>query len=196
MTVAEVVAEVEKDRLFYDDSGGGVTFSGGEPFAQPDFLRELLACCHSRGIHTAVDTCGFCPREELLSAASLADLFLYDLKIMDENRHRLYTGVSNAAILENLTALASVHENIWIRVPIIPGVNDDIENLQAVASLVSGVAAVRQLNLLPYHRTGTAKFRRLGRPYDLEGISDLSLEHLEEIGRIFSDLGITVKLGG
>jgi pyruvate formate lyase activating enzyme len=163
MTVDEVLAEVLKDRLFYDDSGGGVTFSGGEPLVQPEFLMGLLAACRARAIHTAVDTSGYAPQEQLLSAAGLTDLFLYDLKTMDDARHLECTGVSNAAILENLIALGRVHQNIWIRIPIIPGFNDDAEQLDAAARFVASIPAVRQVSLLPYHPTGIHKSRWLGR---------------------------------
>ncbi|MCJ7776926.1 MAG: glycyl-radical enzyme activating protein [Sedimentisphaerales bacterium] len=196
MTVAAVMNEVLKDLLFYDDSGGGVTFSGGEPLAQPQFLKELLAHCHTKGIYTAVDTCGFCCQEDLLSIVPLTDLFLYDIKIMDEVKHKQYTGVSNIPILENLKALGTVHNNIWVRLPIIPGLNDDEENLQEIARLATSIRTVRQVNLLPYHKTGIAKFKRLRQHYRLEGISDPSAALLEKIKRNFSAFGLTVKTGG
>jgi len=196
MTVSEVMNEVLKDRLFYDDSGGGVTFSGGEPLAQPEFLKELLAHCRTKEIHTAVDTSGFCPRQDLLSVAPLTDLFLYDLKIMDQTRHIQYTGVSNTPVLENLKALGGIHGNIWLRLPVIPGVNDDEKNLQAVAQIAVSIPAVRQVNLLPYHKTGIAKFKRLKQPYRLESVPDPSAELLEKVRQNFTAFGLTVKTGG
>ena len=158
------MTEVLKDRLFYDDSGGGVTISGGEPLVQPEFLMGLLAACRTRGVHTAVDTSGYAPRGQLLAAAGLTDLFLYDLKTMDDERHLECTGVSNATILENLAALGRVHDNIWLRIPIIPGFNDDAGQLEAAARLAASIPAVRQVSLLPYHATGTHKAQRLGPP--------------------------------
>jgi pyruvate formate lyase activating enzyme len=196
MTVTEVLNEILKDRLFYDDSGGGVTFSGGEPLAQPNFLKALLQACRRQQIHTAVDTCGYVSKEQLLSVAPLVDLFLYDLKIMDDAKHRQYTGVSNVPILENLKALANSHNNIWIRMPIIPGVNDDDENLEAVAKFVVSVPGVQQINLLPYHKTGIVKFKRLQQTYPLENIPEPSPEHLEKAGQKFSRLGLITKMGG
>ena len=163
MTVAEVLAEILKDRIFYDDSGGGVTVSGGEPFAQPEFLRDLLEACRAECIHTAVDTCGFASLEDLLSIAPLTDLFLYDLKILDDDVHRRFTGVSNAAILDNLKALSGEHSNIWIRVPVIPGFNDDAYHLDAIARFAASVDGVRQVNLLPFHELGMHKNEHLGR---------------------------------
>ncbi len=196
MSVSEVMAEVLRDRVFYDDSGGGVTFSGGEPLMQPRFLEGLLAACRSLGIHTAVDTCGYGAREHLLSIAPLTDLFLYDLKTGDDAKHTQYTGVSNAMILENLSALGLVHSNIWIRLPLIPGLNDDDGQLEATARLAASVAGVRQINLLPYHRMAVHKFRRLGRPYGLEHTEDPTPERLEEIRQKLSAYGLSVKTGG
>lgn len=165
MTVDEVLAEVLQDRVFYDESGGGVTFSGGEPLGQPDFLRELLRACHASGIHTAIDTCGYAPWEQLAAVAPFTDLFLYDLKVIDDKRHVEYTGVTNKLILSNLKSLGRIHANIWVRVPIVPGFNDDVATLEAIGRFATSVAGVRQVNLLPYHETGASKFARLGRPY-------------------------------
>jgi pyruvate formate lyase activating enzyme len=129
---------------------------------QPRFLRSLLEACRAEGIHTAVDTSGYVAKEDLLSAAALVDLFLYDLKIMDDRRHRQWTGVSNAAILENLPALGNIHRNIWIRMPLIPGFNDGPEQVEAVARFAASVPGVRQVNLLPYHATAAHKWKSLG----------------------------------
>jgi pyruvate formate lyase activating enzyme len=196
MTVAEVLTEVMKDRLFYDDSGGGVTFSGSEPLAQPQFLKELLEVCHRQEIHTAVDTCGYVSKEYLLSVAMLVNLFLYDLKIMDDAKHRQYTGVSNALILENLKALGNIHNNIWIRMPIIPGINDDDENLEAVAKFAVSVPGVRQINLLPYHKTAIIKFERLRQMYPLKNVAVPSSEHLKKASQKFSKFSLMTKIGG
>jgi pyruvate formate lyase activating enzyme len=196
MTSAEVVTEILKDRIFYDDSGGGVTFSGGEPLAQPGFLKELLEQCQARGIHTAVDTCGYAPRVHLLAIAPMTNLFLYDLKIMDDVKHRQYTSISNTTILENVVALGAVHDNIWIRVPIIPGINDDDENLDALAQFAASIGGVRQVNLLPYHKTGIAKFKRLGQKYRLEDIYEPVPEQIERFRQKLCIYGLTAKIGG
>ncbi len=196
MTVSEVMAEVLKDRIFYDDSSGGVTFSGGEPLMQLRFLKDLLAASRSHGIHTAVDTCGFGARESLLSIAALTDLFLYDLKTIDQEKHVRHTGVANAPILENLSALGLVHSNIWIRIPLIPGLNDDEEDLNAMARFAASVRGVRQINLLPYHKTAIHKFRRLGQSYTLAQIADPAPERTEEIRQKLSAFGLAVKAGG
>jgi pyruvate formate lyase activating enzyme len=195
MTVAEVMEEILKDRIFYEDSAGGATFSGGEPLMQPAFLRELLEECCARGIHTAVDTCGFGCTDHLLAVARLADLVLYDVKLMDDARHRQHTGVSNKPILENLKVLDQIHQNIWLRVPVIPGVNDDAENLQAIARFASGIHGVRQVTLLPYHQTGVQKYRRLGGGYVLDGVQPPSAEAMGQAADAFRSCGLATRVG-
>jgi pyruvate formate lyase activating enzyme len=157
MSVDEVMAEVLRDRIFYDDSGGGVTFSGGEPLLQFGFLRALLLACRREEIHTAVDTCGYAPLEELLAIAPLVDLFLYDVKAIDNRLHIQHAGVSNDLILGNLRRLGWAHENLWVRVPVVPGFNDDEDELQAIARLAAEIPGVRKVELLPYHQTGGHK---------------------------------------
>jgi pyruvate formate lyase activating enzyme len=196
LTVAEVMAPVLQDRLFYEDSGGGVTFSGGEPLTQPAFLQALLTACRREGFHTAVDTCGFACTDVLLETARLADLILYDLKLMDEARHRQYTGVSNAPVLANLEALAAVHDHIWLRVPVIPGITDDDENLLAIARLAATLKSVHQINLLPYHKIGLSKLRRLRQTYPWEGVEPPSAGQMENALRLFTDHGLVARLGG
>jgi len=191
----EVLAEVLKDRLFYDDSGGGVTFSGGEPLMQSGFLRSLLRACRQDGLHTAIDTCGYVPQEELLETARWADLVLYDLKMMDSERHRRYTGVPNDRILDNLAALGREHGQIWIRVPVIPGVNDRDVELESMAHFAAGVPGVRRVCLLPYHELGLHKRSRLGQPYRLKGITTPDPRQLEETARPFRQAGLEVVIG-
>ena len=196
MTVGEVLAEVLKDRIFYEDSGGGATFSGGEPLLQPQFLKRLLEACHSAGLRTAVDTCGFAPWDDLRAVAPLTNLFLYDLKGADPQGHIDHTGVSSAPILDNLRALGGIHDNIWIRVPILPGLNDDDAQLDAMAGFAASIAGVRQVNLLPYHQTGIHKFRQLGRAYRLERLAPPSPERMEDVAARFRAFGLQVRVGG
>jgi pyruvate formate lyase activating enzyme len=164
MTPSEVMAEVEKDLPFFAESGGGVTFSGGEPLMQPDFLLELLQMCQKRGIHTAVDTCGFTEFEDLARITPFVDLFLYDLKFIDDEKHLQHTGVSNQRILENLRKLVQEHSNVIIRVPLIPGINDTSADLQALEAFLLSLESVQVVSLLPYHKAGVAKAKRLKRP--------------------------------
>lgn len=193
---AALVKELLKDRIFFDESGGGVTFSGGEPLLQTPFLTETLGRLRGEGVHTALDTCGFAAWEDLRAAARLASLVLYDLKLMDEDRHWLATGQSNRIILENLKALSGTHPNLWIRVPIIPGITDDEANLEATARFLGSLGGIRQVDLLPYHRTGVAKFARMGRTYPLPELQPPTPERLECLAAFFRDQGLTTTPGG
>ncbi|HSD29038.1 MAG TPA: glycyl-radical enzyme activating protein [Vicinamibacteria bacterium] len=194
-SVDAVLQEAFRDRVFYEESGGGVTLSGGEPLAQPEFLAALLGACRAAGVHTAVDTCGSSPRERLLALAPLVDLFLFDVKLVDDARHRALTGLPFAPILENLRALATNHGNVWIRVPVVPGCTDAVADVAATAALVAGLPGVRQVSLLPYHRTGAAKSRRLGREYPLDALAPPSPERLEELASLFRQHGLGVRIG-
>jgi pyruvate formate lyase activating enzyme len=206
MTVAQVMSEIEKDLAFYDQSGGGVTFSGGEPLAQSGFLRALLQACQEKEIHTAVDTCGFAAWDALDKVRGHVDLFLYDLKLMDDGRHQRYTGVSNRLILDNLRLLSSLGHNISIRVPIIPGINDDeedIRQLAAFAAALPGLASAAstdgpgpQVAILPYHRAAAEKCNRLDRAYDLPETSPPSEERMAEIAQTLAGFGLQVEIGG
>lgn len=196
MTVQQVVAEIERDVPFYDQSGGGVTFSGGEPLLQQDFLLALLQACRERGIHTAVDTCGYAPWEVLDRVRGLTDLFLCDLKLMDDARHREYTGVSNRLILENVRALSERGHAIFLRLPIIPGVNDDDENIRQAGAFAAGLPHLERVDLLPYHPTGVGKYDRLDQVYRLPDTRPPSDRRMAEIARFLRELGLEVKIGG
>jgi pyruvate formate lyase activating enzyme len=196
VTVRALLGELLRDRVFFDDSGGGVTFSGGEPLLQVRFLEAMLEACRAEGLSTAVDTSGLAPLKHLLRIAALTDLFLFDVKLVDEERHRRHTGVSNATILANLEALTRVHGNIWLRVPVVPGVNDDAENLAATAALAARLPSVRRVTLLPYHRLGTDKLRRLGRPEALEEIAPPSRGRMEELAAGFAAAGVHASIRG
>ncbi len=196
MTVSEVMAAIEKDVIFYDESGGGVTFSGGEPLMQPDFLSAALGECQAREIHTAVDTTGFAAPEILDRIAPDVDLFLYDLKIMDAEKHRVYTGVSNERILSNLERLAGQGRAIIVRVPLIPGVNDDEDNARALADFIASLPHPPQIDILPYHRAGSEKYARLGRVYELPDTSPPANSRLTAIEAILRDRELHVTIGG
>jgi len=196
MTVDDVVQEIFKDSIFHDDSSGGVTFSGGEPLLQNEFLLALLRACRQSGIHTAVDTCGFVKKSTLLEVAALADLILFDLKMLDEARHRKFTGVSNAVILQNLREVCAKHENVWLRVPLIPGINDALEELRAMAQFAASLLSIRQVNLLPYHRTGVQKFKRFHRDYRLPDAMPPSAAEVQAAIEVFAARGLHVKVGG
>jgi len=171
MTTGEVMAEVLQDRVFFDESGGGVTFSGGEPLLQHEFLFSLLSACRREGLHTTVDTAGCVSPSVLEQIAPLVDLFLYDLKMMDEKKHREFTGASNRLSLENLKRLERWGRQLVLRIPLIPGVNDDQENLHSSGRLIASLRGVREVHLLPYHASGAAKYSRLGKAYALSSMS-------------------------
>lgn len=196
MTVADVVDAALKDRIFYDESGGGVTISGGEPLLQPKFLIAFAQALRAAGVHVALDTTGFGCTEHLLAAAGVSDLVLYDVKTLDDARHRQLTGVSNRGILENLRALDGVHRNVWIRIPVVPGFNDDAEELGKTAAFVAGFRSVTLVNLLPFHRSGLHKYERLGWGHSLDGVETPSPELMDRAAAAFRALHLPVKLGG
>jgi len=195
ITAEEIIKEVEKDLVFYKESGGGVTFSGGEPLGQSEFLEILLIYCQKKKIHTAVDTSGYISWEILSKISSKVNLFLYDLKIMDNKRHKKYTGISNELILENLKKLSSVHNNIFVRFPVIPGINDDYQNIKEMGEFLSSLK-ITQVNLLPYHYIGVDKYGRLGRVYKLVATKPPSEEKLSEVSAILRKFNLNVKLRG
>jgi len=170
MTVEEVIEEVEKDRPFYETSGGGMTLSGGEPLMQAEFAIALLKAGKSAGLHTVLDTSGYGKAEHLREAARHVDLVLFDLKVMDAARHREVVGVEARVIHDNLRMLAEVGVPVIIRVPVIPTRTDSAENLRAIAEMAASLPNVRQVDLMRYNRLGESKWQRLGRPYELNGL--------------------------
>jgi pyruvate formate lyase activating enzyme len=170
MLAAELVAEVAKNQPFFSASGGGVTLSGGEATAQPAFASQFLAGCHSLGIHTALETNGCAPWQVYQDLLEVVDLFLYDIKHMDDSRHRQYTGASNHLALSNLRRMAERRAEVIVRIPCIPGFNDDPANIQATAAFVHQIG-LQTIHLLPYNPSAGAKYLWLGRAYDLEALS-------------------------
>jgi pyruvate formate lyase activating enzyme len=160
--VGEVMKEICKDKAFYDASGGGVTFSGGECMLQIDFLEEILKRCKQAGIHTAVDTAGHVPFACFERILPYTDLFLYDIKCCDRDKHLTYTGVSNELILSNFKRLLKTNKPIWVRIPIIPTVNDTKEEMRKIKELLSG-DSIEKIELLPYHAMGEHKYAELGK---------------------------------
>jgi len=196
MDVEEVVEEIEKDQAFYEESGGGVTFSGGEPLMQPDFLNALLVECKQRAIHTTVDTCGLAKYEIINRMGDKVDLFLFDIKTLDGRIHRRYTGVSNQQILRNLKKLSENGSQIIVSFPIVPGINDDDENVTRTAEFVRSLPNIQQVNLLPYHRAGIEKYKSLGKPYKLGKIQPPSTQKIRSIKKRIEALGVKVAVGG
>lgn len=164
-TPDEIFSEIEKDKVYYESSGGGVTFSGGECMLQIDFLLEILKKCKENGIHTAIDTAGHVPFEEFKRILPYTDLFLYDIKLYDSEKHKKYTGVGNGLILDNLKRLFEADARIWIRIPIIPSVNGSVEDMKKIKAFLDSCGSPERIQLLPYHKMGESKDRALGRPW-------------------------------
>ena len=191
-----LMEEIKKDLPFFDQSGGGVTFSGGEPLMQPEFLLELLQECGKLDIHRAVDTSGFAPTEAVMNIAVHTDLFLFDIKHMDSEKHLFFTGVTNELILHNLKTLSTAGHLIRARIPLISGVNDDETNIRATGLFLVQCPAVQGVDILPYHPSGKAKYRKLAVNY--KGIEMKSPEN-NQINRALSILreyGLDVHVGG
>jgi len=197
MSVTEIMNEIEKERVFFDQSGGGVTFSGGEPLLQSKFLIELLDECGKRGIHRAVDTAGLANTEIILEVAKRTDLFLYDLKMMDAEKHLKWVGVPNEKILENLKTLAETGAKIIIRIPLIGGVNDDEDNMRKTAAFVSKLSGEKkEVNVLPYHKIAQTKYQKLGRPEEFQLLEEPTKEAQTRAIAIFQEYGIKASIGG
>lgn len=194
-TLPEIMAEIEKERIFFDQSGGGVTISGGEPLLYSRFLIHLLKECGHRGIHRAVDTAGLADKKQLQEVASHTDLFLYDLKMMDPEKHKKWTGVSNKKILDNLKTLASNRSEYIIRLPLIGGVNDDVENITETARFISSLAGNhKEVNLLPYHKIAQTKYGKLGRPDEFKLLEEPGHAAKMRAIAIFMEYGIKASI--
>ena len=197
MTAEETYDQVRRDKMFYDASGGGVTVSGGEPLTHPDFVAELFALCRGEGIGTCVETCGCVPPGAFRTVLPLTDLFYFDLKLMDGEKHREYTGLGNRNILENARFLAGTGAALLFRQPLIPGVNDTEENVRATADFIRGLGREDlQLQLIPYHRMGASKYAALDIPYTLEGLQPVTGEEAETVRAMYEAVGVPCTVSG
>ena len=183
MDVGHVVDEVLKDEIFYRNSGGGVTVSGGSPLVYPDFVAELFRTLKDHAVHTAVETCGAVPWSHFEKVLGLTDLFLYDLKHMDSEIHEAHTGSRNERILENLTRLDGTGVEIIVRIPVIPSFNDTRESIAAIAGFTMTLSSKPPVQLLPYHTLGRSKYHHLEREYPLERQGLLLVSALEDLER-------------
>jgi pyruvate formate lyase activating enzyme len=190
---AGIAAEIERDRTYYVHSQGGVTFSGGEPMLQVDFLSAVLGECRQRGIHTAVDTAGNVAWSLFEQIIPLTDLFLYDIKAFDAEIHTKATGAGNRRILENLKHLSERGCEIWVRIPVIPEVNDAEEEMRAIADFLSPLAGIRWVELLPFHTLGAEKYPSLGREYPMKAVRPPSKEKMKALEAIFTDRGLSAR---
>lgn len=196
MSLSEIVTEIKKELPFFDQSCGGITCSGGEPLSQPESLLTLLQACGQLGIHRAVDTSGFASVETLLEVARHCELFLYDIKHMDSIIHEQCTGVANDLILSNLKALGDSGHAIRVRIPLIMGVNDDEKNIRTTGAFVAGCKGIQGIDVLPYHPSATAKYRKLGQAYKGASLTVPSRAHITEVADILKEYVIDVNIGG
>jgi len=193
----EIMQIIRKETDIMDQSGGGGTFSGGEPLIYPEALKSLLVSCGEEGIHRAVDTSGHVRQSVVQEIMPHTDLFLYDLKMMDSSRHRVWTGVGNEQIIRNLKLIASSDKAYHIRIPLIEGVNCDEENIEATLSFLGGLQQKpSQVGLLPYHNIAVKKYEKLGGSYNEKGMKEPSKERVETILSHFRDKGFTTVIGG
>ncbi|MDM8523255.1 glycyl-radical enzyme activating protein [Desulfococcaceae bacterium HSG8] len=193
ISASDLVAEIEKDIIFYDESGGGVTFSGGEPLLQSDFLGTLLRECAEREIHTALDTTGYASPDILEKLSESIDLFLFDLKLMNPEKHRFYTGVSNQMIIDNLKRISMSGKEFRIRFPMIPGISDDDENIREMSEFLVSLGTVRRIDLLPYHTIAGGKYQRLDRENRMKHIPPPSDEDIRRVMLKFRARGLKVR---
>ena len=196
VTVGEVMEEVEKDRIFYRRSGGGMTLSGGESMCQPDFAEALFMEAHERGINTAIETTACASAETVRRLVPHIDTVMMDIKHMNSEKHYTYTGQHNEKMLENAKLIADMSDNFIIRVPVILTFNDTEEEIRAIAQFASRLRGVEQLHLLPYHAFGTDKYRWLGREYTLPEIETPSNEHMERLLAVVNATGLHGQIGG
>jgi len=197
--VETLIRDITRASAFHRRSGGGVTLSGGEPLLQPDFCRALLAECRKEGIHTALDTCGYAPWDVVADMLPLTDLFLYDVKHVDDGKHREGTGVSNVRILENLEKLAvrcrDGYPEIRVRIPVIPGFNDTTAEIEAILVFLKRLETIRHLELLPFHQYGESKYKRLQKRYPLATCPGCDPQFLDACVDLAVELGFEVDLG-
>ena len=196
--VVSVMKEIEKDILYYKNSGGGVTFSGGEPTLWPNFIRAVSSECRREGIHVAIETCGLIPWDNLEQILETIDLVMFDIKHMDPNKHEKLCGCSNELILGNLKRLSRRNDiNVVVRIPIIPGLNDAKDNIEDTARFVISLSGnIRGVELLPYHKYAERKYERIGRRCLLKGLKPPSEEHMQYIKQTIEEYGVSVQIGG
>jgi len=196
--VDDIVAIAGKEQVFMEKSGGGVTFTGGEPLMQPGFLLEALKAFKDGGFHTAVDTSGQAPSSAFIKIIPYTDLFLFDLKFCDPSAHKYYTGVSNTLILKNFSRIIESGTEVRIRIPVIPGINDSEDAIDGLRSIIEKNKRpnISMINLLPYHKTGSAKYRKFNRLNRMEGTKQPTETRMKEICDFFAETGIKIRIGG
>jgi pyruvate formate lyase activating enzyme len=195
-SVQEVMSELKKDHIHYKRSGGGITLSGGEPLAQPDYVEELLKACKARGWHTAIETTAFTSEAVLEQVLPWLDLVLLDIKHTDDRKHQEFVGRSNEKIIENARFIGQFGVPIIIRVPVIPTFNDGMDEMENIASFASSIKGVKEMHLLPYHRLGENKYGYLNYDYRMKGIQPPTNEKMQELKNVVEEKGLICKIGG
>lgn len=197
MSVEEVMNIAEKDAVFYHESAGGVTLSGGEPLYQIDFTEDLISSLKRKGYHITIDTSGYATRASFMRIVNNTDLFFYDIKLIDDKDHQQYTGVANDVILQNLMWLAREGKKIILRFPVVPGITDTKKNINGLMTLLFQMKEfVSEIDLLPYHSMARQKYKQLNRDDRLENLKDVSREELTELKNEIAKTGFIVKIGG
>ena len=192
----DLLETIEKDRIFYEESGGGVTFSGGEPLGQPDLLAALAGLCRERGIHTCLDTSGFAPPAVLERAVQDMDLMLYDVKLAHDATHREFTGQKSGPVFDNLAALSDRQFPLLMRMPLVPGMTHTEDNIRGLMTWIRNNTIYRQIHLLPFHRTGQGKYQELGMENRMKDVSVPTFEEIEAAMGIWASSGFNVTIGG
>jgi pyruvate formate lyase activating enzyme len=194
----DILAILEKERVFIDQSKGGVTFSGGEPMIQFDFLMEAMQACKENGYHTTVDTSGFSSPERFKKIIPFTDLFLFDIKHLDNLKHKEFTGMPNDVILRNYRLIFESGCDFMVRIPVVPGFNDDADHLATLKQYILSEKNenLKMISLLPYHKIGSSKYKRFNIPYKMENVEQPSSERMKELKEYFSGSGVRVKIGG
>jgi pyruvate formate lyase activating enzyme len=197
-TVNDILDLLEKDKIFINQSKGGITFTGGEPMLQSEFLLKALKACKANGYHTAVDTSGYSSNDSFKSIIPFTDLFLFDIKHMYDPAHLQLTGVSNEGIISNLRYLLLNAVEIWVRIPVVPGLNDDLDNMERIKHFIitTGSNSLTKINLLPFHKIGSSKYKKFNIPYRLGNVEAPSKERMKELQDFLSDTGVSVRVGG
>ena len=196
VTVAELMTEIEKDRIYYRRSGGGVTLSGGESLAQPDFAAAILRACKEKGINTALESTACAGYDKIQKLLPYLDLYLMDIKHTNSQKHKQFTTQPNELILENAKRLAADAKELIIRVPVIPTFNDTEQEIRDIAEFTKSLKTVKELHLLPYHRLGEDKYKGLGRTYEMHGIDLIPNEHIQRLKSVAEETGLICRIGG
>jgi len=196
MTVEELLEEVKKDTIFYKQSGGGVTVSGGEPLLAPEFLKRFLSACREEGINTGIDTCGHVPWENIEQVLPYTNFFLWDIKHMDPEKHREFTSVTNQLILSNARAVSKAGIPLYIRIPVIPGYTDSDYNIKATCKFALELPSVVRVDLLFVHHFGKARYDSLNRVYPIADVPTISNDELQRMKLLVESYGLRCSIGG